>query len=61
MEHFRRLGIAGLLRAEGLPAEVERARAYITRLCGHEFGRLVWHRDRVNDAPAIKDQVRGAS
>jgi 2-polyprenyl-6-methoxyphenol hydroxylase-like FAD-dependent oxidoreductase len=40
MEHFRRLGIAGELRAEGLPNDVERASAYVTRFCGHEFGRL---------------------
>jgi 2-polyprenyl-6-methoxyphenol hydroxylase-like FAD-dependent oxidoreductase len=40
MEHFRRLGIAAALRAEGLPAHVERASAYVTRFCGHEFGRL---------------------
>ena len=40
MEHFRRLGIADELRAEGLPAHVARASAYVTRFCGHEFGRL---------------------
>jgi 2-polyprenyl-6-methoxyphenol hydroxylase-like FAD-dependent oxidoreductase len=40
MEHFRRLGIAQELRAEGLPADVERASAYVTRFCGYEFGRL---------------------
>jgi 2-polyprenyl-6-methoxyphenol hydroxylase-like FAD-dependent oxidoreductase len=40
MEHFRRLGIADELRSEGLPANVERAFAYVTRFCGHEFGRL---------------------
>src|ERR1700687_1215155 len=40
MEHFRRLGIAGELRAEGLPPHVARASAYVTRFCGHEFGRL---------------------
>jgi 2-polyprenyl-6-methoxyphenol hydroxylase-like FAD-dependent oxidoreductase len=40
MEHFRRLGIADELRSEGLPANVERASAYVTRFCGHEFGRL---------------------
>src|SRR5215510_5806974 len=39
MEHFRRLGIARELRAEGLPADVPRASAYVTRFCGHEFGR----------------------
>src|SRR5262245_19827505 len=40
MEHFRRLGIADALRSEGLPAHVARASAYVTRFCGHEFGRL---------------------
>jgi 2-polyprenyl-6-methoxyphenol hydroxylase-like FAD-dependent oxidoreductase len=40
MEHFRRLGIADELRSEGLPPDVERASAYVTRFCGHEFGRL---------------------
>ena len=40
MEHFRRLGIANELRSEGMPADVERASAYVTRFCGYEFGRL---------------------
>jgi 2-polyprenyl-6-methoxyphenol hydroxylase-like FAD-dependent oxidoreductase len=40
MEHFRRLGIADALRSEGLPSDVARASAYVTRFCGHEFGRL---------------------
>ncbi|MGE3156705.1 MAG: FAD-dependent monooxygenase [Xanthobacteraceae bacterium] len=40
MEHFRRLGIANELRSESLPPDVERASAYCTRFCGHEFGRL---------------------
>ncbi len=40
MEHFRRLGIADELRSEGLPPHIERASAYVTRFCGHEFGRL---------------------
>jgi 2-polyprenyl-6-methoxyphenol hydroxylase-like FAD-dependent oxidoreductase len=40
MEHFRRLGIAEDLRAEGLPREIARASAYVTRFCGYEFGRL---------------------
>src|ERR1700722_19802563 len=39
MEHFRRLGIAGELRSEGLPPGLARASAYVTRFCGHEFGR----------------------
>jgi len=40
MEHFRRLGIANELRSEGLPSDVARASAYVTRFCGHEFGRM---------------------
>jgi len=40
MEHFRRLGIAAELRSAGLPAGLARASAYVTRFCGHEFGRL---------------------
>ena len=40
MEHFRRLGIADELRSEGLPPQLARASAYVTRFCGHEFGRL---------------------
>jgi 2-polyprenyl-6-methoxyphenol hydroxylase-like FAD-dependent oxidoreductase len=40
MEHFRRLGIAAELRSEGLPPGLARASAYVTRFCGHEFGRL---------------------
>ena len=40
MEHFRRLGIAGELRSEGLPPGLARASAYVTRFCGYEFGRL---------------------
>src|ERR1043166_10192687 len=39
MEHFRRLGIAGELRSEGLVGRIERASAYVTRFCGYEFGR----------------------
>ena len=59
MEHFRRLGIAGLLRAEGLPAEVERASAYVTRFCGHEFGRLPrpWPQWPTPEMPATISQI----
>jgi len=39
MEHFRRLGIARELRSEGLPPDLPRASAYVTRFCGYEFGR----------------------
>jgi 2-polyprenyl-6-methoxyphenol hydroxylase-like FAD-dependent oxidoreductase len=40
MEHFRRLGIAREIRAGQLPSELPRASAYVTRFCGHEFGRM---------------------
>jgi len=40
MEHFRRLGIASEIRAGQLPSELPRASAYVTRFCGHEFGRM---------------------
>jgi 2-polyprenyl-6-methoxyphenol hydroxylase-like FAD-dependent oxidoreductase len=40
MEHFRRLGIADELRVGGPAAAIARAFAYVTRFCGHEFGRL---------------------
>jgi len=40
MEHFRRLGIADELRGQGLPPTLARASAYVTRFCGHEYGRL---------------------
>src|ERR1700730_17239541 len=39
MGHLRRLGIAAELRSEGLPPGLARASAYVTRFCGHEFGR----------------------
>lgn len=59
MEHFRRLGIAGQLRSEGLPADVERASAYVTRFCGHEFGRLPrpWAEWPTPELPATISQV----
>jgi 2-polyprenyl-6-methoxyphenol hydroxylase-like FAD-dependent oxidoreductase len=64
MEHFRRLGIAGELRSEGLPPHVARASAYVTRFCGHEFGRLPrpysnWPTPEIPNM-AIIDRVRGA-
>jgi hypothetical protein len=40
MEHFRRLGIAREIRAGQLPSDLPRASAYVTRFCGHEFGRM---------------------
>jgi len=40
MEYYRRLGLAQKLREASLPANMERASAYVTRFCGYEFGRL---------------------
>ena len=40
MEFFRRLGLSQMLRSTGLPPELPRESAYVTRFCGHEFGRL---------------------
>jgi 2-polyprenyl-6-methoxyphenol hydroxylase-like FAD-dependent oxidoreductase len=59
MEHFRRLGIANELRSEGLPADVERASAYVTRFCGHEFGRLPrpWGEWPTPELPATISQI----
>lgn len=39
MEHFRRLGIAGEIRANALPPQCPREVAYTTRFCGYELGR----------------------
>jgi 2-polyprenyl-6-methoxyphenol hydroxylase-like FAD-dependent oxidoreductase len=59
MEHFRRLGIAKELRAEGLPADVERSSAYVTRYCGYEFGRLPrpWSEWPTPELPATISQI----
>ncbi len=59
MEHFRRLGIAGQLRSEGLPPDVERASAYVTRFCGYEFGRLPrpWAEWPTPELPATISQI----
>jgi 2-polyprenyl-6-methoxyphenol hydroxylase-like FAD-dependent oxidoreductase len=59
MEHFRRLGIAQDLRSEGLPADVERASAYVTRFCGYEFGRLPrpWAEWPTPESPATISQI----
>ena len=40
MEHFRRLGFAHLVRAQGLPAEHPTDIAYLTRFAGIELARL---------------------
>ncbi len=40
MEHFRRLGFAGEIRAQGLPVDHPTDIAYFTRYTGHELARL---------------------
>ena len=40
MEHFRRLGFASEIRAQGLPADHPTDIAYFTRYTGHELARL---------------------
>ena len=40
MEHFRRLGLAERIRAQGLPADHPTDVAYLTRFAGHELARL---------------------
>ena len=40
MEHFRRLGLAADVRAQGLPADHPTDIAYFTRYTGHELARL---------------------
>jgi 2-polyprenyl-6-methoxyphenol hydroxylase-like FAD-dependent oxidoreductase len=40
MEHFRRLGFAHKIRAQGLPADHPTDIAYLTRFSGHELARL---------------------
>lgn len=40
MEHFRRLGFAAEIRAQGLPPDHPTDIAYFTRLTGHELARL---------------------
>src|SRR4051812_19288433 len=40
MEHFRRLGFADEVRAQGLPPDHPTDVAYLTRFSGHELARL---------------------
>ena len=40
MEHYRRLGFAHRVRAQGLPADHPTEVAYLTRFAGHELARL---------------------
>jgi 2-polyprenyl-6-methoxyphenol hydroxylase-like FAD-dependent oxidoreductase len=46
MEHYRRLGIAAGIRAQGLPAEYPTDVGYFTRLTGWELSRIAMPSDR---------------
>ena len=54
MEHFRRLGFAHRVRAQGLPADHPTDVAYLTRLAGHEMARL-----RLPTAAQATQMIRG--
>ena len=56
MEHFRRIGIAGKVRALGLPADHPTDIAYFTRFGGYELARL-----RLPTAAQAAEQVKGLS
>ena len=53
MEHFRRLGFAHEIRAQGLPGDHPTDIAYFTRLCTHELARL-----RLPTAAQAVQQIR---
>lgn len=59
LEHFRRLGLASVLRAQGLPPSVERASVYLTRFCGFQMGHLprVHTQWPTPEPPAIVSQI----
>lgn len=50
MEHFRRLGFAGKVRKMGIPADHPTDIAYVTRLNGHELGRL--------HMPSVQEKIK---
>jgi 2-polyprenyl-6-methoxyphenol hydroxylase-like FAD-dependent oxidoreductase len=56
MEHFRRLGFAGEIRAQGLPPDHPTDIAYLTRFAGHELARL-----RLPTAAAAPQLVKNLS
>lgn len=53
MEHFRRLGFADEIRAQGLPADFPTDIAYFTRYAGHELARF-----RLPSAQQAKTRAR---
>jgi 2-polyprenyl-6-methoxyphenol hydroxylase-like FAD-dependent oxidoreductase len=54
MEHYRRLGFAHRVRAQGLPADHPTDVAYLTRFAGHEIARL-----RLPTAAQATQVIRG--
>ncbi len=56
MEHYRRLGFADEVRAEGLPADYPTDIAYLTRFTGHELARFA-----LPSAKQASQVVRGLS
>jgi 2-polyprenyl-6-methoxyphenol hydroxylase-like FAD-dependent oxidoreductase len=54
MEHYRRLGFAHRVRAQGLPADHPTDVAYLTRFAGHEMARL-----RLPTAAQATQVIRG--
>ena len=54
MEHYRRLGFAYRVRAQGLPADHPTDVAYLTRFAGHEMARL-----RLPTAAQATQVIRG--
>ncbi len=54
MEHYRRLGFADEVRAEGLPGDYPTDIAYFTRYCSHELARF-----ELPSSNAAADIVRG--
>ena len=54
MEHYRRLGFAHRVRAQGLPADHPTDVAYLTRFAGYEMARL-----RMPTAAQATQQIRG--
>ncbi len=60
MEHFRRLGFASEIRAQGLPADFPTDVVYFTRFCGHELARFRMPARARADTLARAGQAAGA-
>jgi 2-polyprenyl-6-methoxyphenol hydroxylase-like FAD-dependent oxidoreductase len=55
MEHYRRLGFAGEIRALGLPLDHPQDIAYFTRYATHEMARVPWRSRR--EAIAVREEA----